>query len=1707
MKISHYSITLLLLAIGWQTLFSLSSFGQVYLNENFNGNSFPTGWTNTNEGTGACQWMIHSPFSAVGTPINMLGSNFLFVSSDSAGSGTVAKEIFTSPIVSIPAGNVAFLEFQHYYRAGGSLRLDTGSVEVFNGQGWQRVSATFTNQGTGNSPVAVKINISSLVNPSLRIRFRYVGNYAYYWAIDNVKISTPAANDVGVVSILNASGPCGITNSTSVAVKIVNFGSQAQTNFPVKYQVNGGAFVSQNFTNSLAAGDSSIFVFTTPFSATNPGNYYLTSLTDLSNDEDRTNDTIKNVVLRKEPKGFNTVSFTGFTGSDLATVFPGWSEATGLNPTGTTGGWMRSSTSQETAFGTTTAKINLYSASKKDWIISPAINPVAGSALQYKVAVTNWNNGESDEMGSDDSLIVKISTNCGQTWTKLKTYTKANQPTNQLTQELISLSAYAGSTVKIGFYATEGIVDDINDYDVHIDDVEVFVQSPNDLALTAIENVNSQCGVGESLLLKVKVLNNGTQPQTSIPVAFSVNGQTPVQETFTQNLAPGASASFTFTTPILFPNSGTYLISAWTNLPTDQNNQNDSIRNISVKKAPIGFNPITFTGFTGANLETIFPSWQEATGLNPSGTTSSWLNSSATQTTGLGSATAKINLYAASKKEWIISPAVTPTSSSVVKFRLAVTNLSGINEATMGSDDSLVVKVTTDCGQTWTRIKAYTAADQLANTLTSYMVPLANYANQTIRLGFFATEGVVNDIEDYDLHIDDIEVSVQGPNDLALTAIENLSSQCGVGESIQLKLKVFNNGTQAQTNIPLAFSVNGQSPVQETFTQNLAPGASASFTFTTPIQFPTSGVYLISAWTNLPADQNRQNDSIRNVSVQKSPVGFNPITFTGFTGSNLETVFPGWTEATGLTATGNTSAWTSSSASQTTGLGSATAKVNLYTATKKEWIISPAVTPTANSVVKFKLAITNFTGINSAIMGSDDSLVIKVTTDCGQTWTRIKSYTTADQLSNSLTSYIVPLASYANQTIRIGFFATEGVVDDINDYDLHIDDIEVYVPSPNDLGLVAMILPDQTCGAGSSLQLKVRVINNGTETQTAIPVEYSVNGQTPVLETFTQSLASGESINLTFSTPIPFTNPGNYSISAWTKLGLDQNFQNDSIKNVQVTRPGASFSPMTFTGFTGANLGIIFPGWSEATGLNGNVGTTSGWTSSSANQTTALGSATARVNLFTNTRKEWIKSPAFVPTAGYVVKLRIAVTSQGGIAPATMGADDSLIVKLSSDCGQTWTRARWWTATSNLTNQLTEYLVPLTDYAGKNVLVGIYATDGSADNIQDYDVHVDDIQLTLPLTNDVGATDIVFPAGNCGVPASFSISVKVVNFGIDAQSNIPVSYSIDGQTPITETVAGPLAPGTSFNYTFSAPVNLATNGNFSFSAWTSMSNDANIANDSILNQVVFRPDNFLILNDFNAYDGSNLETVYQGWYEALGRNPSANSSTWVNSSGSQSNYFQTTTARINMNSNNKREWIVSPVFVPQAASMLQFKVAVTSRNFALPSTMGSDDSVNVMITSNCGQSWTLLRAFTAADNLTAPLQNFSLPLASFEGQPVRIGFFATDGTINNTEDFDFHVDDVFASISTASNELVEFGLRMYPNPASNQVFIDFDQPISSGDFVQICSLDGRTIGEPQSLEIGQTRTKLDLSNLPSGMYFLKMGIGNKMVVKSLMINH
>ena len=102
---------------------------------------------------------------------------------------------------------------------------------------------------------------------------------------------------------------------------------------------------------------------------------------------------------------------------------------------------------------------------------------------------------------------------------------------------------------------------------------------------------------------------------------------------------------------------------------------------------------------------------------------------------------------------------------------------------------------------------------------------------------------------------------------------------------------------------------------------------------------------------------------------------------------------------------------------------------------------------------------------------------------------------------------------------------------------------------------------------------------------------------------------------------------------------------------------------------------------------------------------------------------------------------------------------------------------------------------------------------------------------------DTGIIAFVTPVDG-DLSSTETVEVVVRNFGTVPQSNIEVSFTLDGGTPVTEIVAGPIAPASNINYTFTATVDMSVDGQtYNLCARTNLSGDEIPDNDQFCSEV------------------------------------------------------------------------------------------------------------------------------------------------------------------------------------------------------------------------------------------------------------------------------
>lgn len=193
-------------------------FGQVVLSEDFEaGLTVPTGWTNNDIAGGGEVWAFATGGEAVGyTPPNTfyytdggMSGNYALFDSDGLGGSIPEDAALESPIFSCVGLSALTLTFNHGFTSGFG---GAGFVEVTSdGTTWTEVASYGANVEFGLASIDVSTELAG--EATAQVRFRWVGDFSWAWAFDNVTVfeCTEATAPVGVSAPVPAIAATNVT--------------------------------------------------------------------------------------------------------------------------------------------------------------------------------------------------------------------------------------------------------------------------------------------------------------------------------------------------------------------------------------------------------------------------------------------------------------------------------------------------------------------------------------------------------------------------------------------------------------------------------------------------------------------------------------------------------------------------------------------------------------------------------------------------------------------------------------------------------------------------------------------------------------------------------------------------------------------------------------------------------------------------------------------------------------------------------------------------------------------------------------------------------------------------------------------------------------------------------------------------------------------------------------------------------------------------------------------------------------------------------------------------------------------------------------------------------------------------------------------------------------------------------------------------------
>lgn len=744
------------------------------------------------------------------------------------------------------------------------------------------------------------------------------------------------------------------------------------------------------------------------------------------------------------------------------------------------------------------------------------------------------------------------------------------------------------------------------------------------------------------------------------------------------------------------------------------------------------------------------------------------------------------------------------------------------------------LEVLVNNGVTWTNV--FTIQGQQQSTTTSpwvkVNVPLSLYAGNIIQIKFRTT---ATSSTGGDIAIDDVTVFEPQPIDGAIIGITAPPVEsCGFSTNEDVIVQVFNAGTTAQDTLPVAYTINGSGVIiRDTIYQNLLPGDTLLHTFSQGADLSQGGVtYNILPWTEFIGEQGVGNDTLYGYNVLNSltPPAYIQ-DFENFTSSSQNAI-EGWVQSTTddddwtFLSGSTTSGGTGPQFDHTTGTLS-----GVYAYMEVSQVANGETIELISPCLDFSLSPTPKVEFWYHMLGTQIGTLNLDVQDTSGNW--INEWTLSGNQGDQWTSALVDLTPYAFQNVKIRFRAQSlGCCAG----DIAIDDIFIFQPQPNDVGVAGILSPlDFGCDLGPAVPVTVQVSNYGTSTQDTIPVSYQLDNGTVVTDTLFAVLNPGDTVPFTFGNTLDLSTPGTtYNLDTWTDLASEQTFLNDSILGYTVIN--TLLVPPFIQDFENFSQGQVPSDNWEQDNLDDDD-----WTFQSGPTTSTNTGPTVDHTLGTAAGMYAYMEVSFVGNGETVNLISPCIDLTNLIAPKLKfwyHMWGTSIGTLSVDVLDTnGVYNQVWTLSGDQGNVWREGFVDLTAYAGTITKIRFRAFSlGCCAG----DIAIDDINVYEPQPNDVSMSAIVSPSSTgCDLSATEAVIVEIVNLGLNTQTSIPVQVTVAGQPPVTGTWTGTLNPGDTVLYTLPGTVDMSTPATtYNVSGSTNLPGDQVPSNDTISGIVV-----------------------------------------------------------------------------------------------------------------------------------------------------------------------------------------------------------------------------------------------------------------------------
>ena len=646
-----------------------------------------------------------------------------------------------------------------------------------------------------------------------------------------------------------------------------------------------------------------------------------------------------------------------------------------------------------------------------------------------------------------------------------------------------------------------------------------------------------------------------------------------------------------------------------------------------------------------------------------------------------------------------------------------------------------------------------------------------------------------------------------------------------------------------------------------------------------------------------------------------------------------------------------------------------------------------------------------------------------------------------------------------------------------------------------------------------TVQPRVRIRNNGSQTLRQAVIRMRIGSQDIIQSQWNGSLQVSEETVVVL--PLVLLPSATATLRAWITEpngGVDGQPSNDTARLQWQSRSPAG------TPFGEGFEGTAFPpaGWSQSVSGSTNIR----WYRDT--KASHSGSASVKCNNYgKNERGKWSDLQTPLTDLSDADSATLSFRLAAAVYSATV--TDTLEVWVSSDCGNSFERVwrKWGLGLSTIpayrtdaftpvAGQWRQELVSLKRFAGRSGVIVRFR------NINNYsnNIHLDDINISsIPAASrDAGILSIDAP-GAILCSTETAPAVTITNAAKDTLRSVRVGYRIDGGPVRSVIWTGRMAPKQSASVVLPAS-NIAP-GYRRLEAFTTDPNggpDERPGNDTLRLMVgVKSPQPLPVTEGFEGmifppmhWSDVNPDRL-KGWERSNDASHSGTGSLVFK------NHRDTATGQ--------SDAFVSPLMVRTDADSVFLEFSVAAAPNLLPGNQQIADTLEVRITTNCGQTyWPVYKKWGAALKTADPQvdngqQTLAFIPSAGDWRRERVNLTPLLGNVESFivsfrnishGDNDIYMDDISVYSKTVPEKLKQRGYQIAPNPFRDRISIQFYPSAASLLGVEIFNAKGQSVytrryadGKPPAV------LEIDLRGLPAGVYPLRIHYTDRTVVEQL----